>query len=164
MLARIRFLAGLSVARGCGFAGLAILTLMVGLSWDVPLACKVGGLLSLLVCIVLLLKAACAPYRPVRKTELWMMLEPDQRPAAAVAQRVMSATLQTCYLRFALIAAGLSAALLSLSIALQLGAAPFQVQISSHQRLAAHWKVPVPTVTPGAQQRPVVTGAGVADT
>jgi hypothetical protein len=122
MLARIESLAELSVGRGCGFAGLAILTFMIGLSWDPVLACRVGGLLALFVCALLLLKAWWAPYRSVRKTELWMMLEPSQRPVAAVAQRVIGATLQTCYLRFALLAAGLSAALLAMSISFQLAA------------------------------------------
>lgn len=154
MLARIESLAELSVARGCGFAGLAILTFMVGLSWDLALACKVGGLLALFVCMLLLLKTWRAPYRSVRKTELWMMLEPSQRPVAPVAQRVISATLQTCYLRFALLAAGLSAALLAMSISFQLAAAPMQEQASSDRRLAAHLKVPIAgLVTSGVSSR-----------
>jgi hypothetical protein len=65
MLARVEYLAELSVARGCGFAALAILTLMVGLSWDAALACRLGGVLVLLVCALLLLKAWRAPYRPI---------------------------------------------------------------------------------------------------
>jgi len=119
MLAAIEVLAEISVARGCGFAALAILTLMVGLSWDV-LASKVGGLLVLFGCMVLIVKAQRALRRPVRNTELWMMLGQGHRPSATFAQRVIGGILQTCYLRFALHAASLSAGLFALSVTLQL--------------------------------------------
>ena len=119
MLAAIEVLAEVSVARGCGFAGLAILTFMVGLSWDVVLASKVGGLLVLLGCSVLIVKAQRALRRPVRNTELWMMLDHGDRPSAAFAQRVIGEILRTCYLRFALHAVGVSAALLTLSLCLR---------------------------------------------
>src|SRR5262245_57566755 len=110
MSANIESLAERSVARGCGFAALAIFTLMVGLSWDGAVACEIGCLLMLLVCAILLLKAWRAPYRPFRRTELWMMLDRRQRPSPAVAQRVIGGMLRGCYMQFALHAAGLSAA------------------------------------------------------
>jgi hypothetical protein len=117
---RIERLAEISVARGCAFAGLAIFTFMIGLSWDMALASKVGGLLVLLVCMVLTVKAHRALRRPVHNTELWMMLGSDL-PSAPVAQRVLGAALRSCYLRFALHAATLSIVLLILSLGLQLG-------------------------------------------
>jgi hypothetical protein len=120
MPTRIDALAEISVARGCGFAALAIFTFMVGLSWDMVLACKVGGLLVLFVCVVLTVKAQRALRRSVRKTELWMMLDRRHRPCAAIAQRVMGETLRACYLRFALLTAGLSAALLAASLMMAL--------------------------------------------
>jgi hypothetical protein len=49
MIQTIEELAEISIARGCGFAALAIATLTVGLSWDMVLAAKTGGLLALLV-------------------------------------------------------------------------------------------------------------------
>lgn len=119
MLQRIESLAEISIARGCGFAALAIFTFMVGLSWDMALACKVGGLLVLLVCLILTVKAQHAPRRPVCKTELWMMLDGSHRPSADLAQCIIGPVLHVCYLRFALYAAGLAAALLALSLALQ---------------------------------------------
>jgi hypothetical protein len=118
MLARIEALAEVSVARGCGFAGLAILTLMLGLSWDFALACKVGGLLTLFVCLVLAAKAGLALRRPVRNTELWMLLERRDRPHPELAQSILGQALRTCYLRFALNAALLAVALLSTSLVL----------------------------------------------
>jgi hypothetical protein len=43
MIHTIEELGEISVARGCGLAALAIGTFMVGLSWDMVLAAKVGG-------------------------------------------------------------------------------------------------------------------------
>jgi hypothetical protein len=120
VLQKIELLAEISVARGCGFAALAILTFMLGLSWDMELASRVGGMLVLLVCIGLLIKARLAHERPVHRTELWMMLERGDRPNRAIAQRVIGPVLQTCYLRFALHSAAVSAGLLAVSVTLQL--------------------------------------------
>ena len=120
MLKQIEDAAETCVARGCGFAALAILTLTVGLSWDMTLASKVGGMLVLIACLVLLAKAWNAPRRPVQYTELWMMLDPHDRPDKRVAQRIVGRTLQGCYLRFARHAAFLSSALLGISLVLGL--------------------------------------------
>jgi predicted lysophospholipase L1 biosynthesis ABC-type transport system permease subunit len=120
--------------RGCGLAGLAIATLMVGLSWDMVLAAKVGGLLVLFVCMVLLGKAHRARRRRVERTELWLMLDRSERPGALHAQRIIGSVLRLCYLRFALHAAGLSALLLALSLSLQLHRGPADEVASIVQR------------------------------
>lgn len=135
MLRRIERLAEISVARGCGFAGLAIATFMLGLSWDMMLATKVGGLLLFLVCLVLLLKAWHAERRPHRTTELWGMLEESERPPAAIAQQVTSAALKQCYLRYARRTAGLAAILLAIS--LTLGLQPSAIGEHDSDRLLA---------------------------
>ena len=124
MLQKIEEVAEISVARGCGFAALAILTLMIGLSWDMMLASKVGGGLVLLVCMVLIVRARGALRQPVRNTELWMMLDACERPDPAVAQRVLGAALRTCYLRFALHAICLSIVFLTLSLSMHLVGKP----------------------------------------
>jgi len=116
----IENMAHLSVARGCGFAGLAIFTLMIGLSWDLPLAFKAGGLATLLACAVLLIKAHNAPKRPYKHTELWIILPPDRRPRAEIAQQVIGSVLRDVCMHFASHAALLSAAMLALSLILQL--------------------------------------------
>lgn len=118
MLESIEEQAEICVARACGFAALAIFTFMLGLSWDLALACKTGGVLVLAVSLILIVKGLRAADRPVRKTELWMTLEPNLRPNAVVAQRVLGAILRTCYLRFALHAASVSVWLLGVSLAL----------------------------------------------
>jgi hypothetical protein len=130
----IEELGEVSVARSCGLAGLAIATLMVGLSWDMVLAAKVGGLLVLFVCMVLLGKAHRARRRRVERTELWLMLDRSERPGALHAQRIVGSVLRLCYLRFALHAAGLSASLLALSLSLQLHRGPADEVASIVQR------------------------------
>ncbi len=101
MHSKLEQLAHLSVARGSGFVTLAITTVMVGLSGHMPTAFKAGGVLALLTCMVLLLKAAYAHRRRYRDTELWIMLDPDDRPSKATAQRIVGTTLRHMYLRFA---------------------------------------------------------------
>lgn len=113
---RIEGLATVSVGRGCGFAALGIGTFVLGLLHEPVLAFRAGGLLFLLVCFTLLLRAWHAQRRPYRSTELWVMLEPMERPQAAFAQQVISTALREAYLRFALHAAWLSFGMFSCSL------------------------------------------------
>lgn len=121
MLQRIEQAANVSVARGCGFAGLAIATMLFALSHDMSLALKTGGALSLLVCLVLVLKAYRVARKPYRRTEVWLMLRPEERPQPAIAQQIISTVLRETYLRFAL-HAGVSSAV-ALAMALVVAAA-----------------------------------------
>lgn len=125
---KLEQLAQLSVARGSGFVALAITTVMVGLSGHMPTAFKAGGVLALLTCMILLLKAAYAFRRRYRDTELWIMLDPDDRPAKATAQRVVGATLRHMYLTFARHFALGSTALLAGSLVLGLLGTPAESQ------------------------------------
>jgi hypothetical protein len=101
MIDRIEQLAFLSVARGCGFAALGIVVFFVALSNELTVALRSAGYLSLLVTVVLLLKAGLAWRQPYRQTEVWIMLKPAERPEATVAQQVISSVLREMYLRFA---------------------------------------------------------------
>jgi hypothetical protein len=112
MLRRIQRLARISVARGCAFAGLAIATLMVGLSGDMVAALEAGGILSLLVCVTLLAKAWLSGLRSYKSTEVWLMLRAEDRPDSAIAQELIGTALRDTCLRFAYYAAGLAAGLL----------------------------------------------------
>ncbi len=118
MLQTIERLAQLSVARGCGFAALAIFTMMIGLSPDPVMAFETGGTLCLLTCAVLLLKARNAPRRPYNSTELWVIIPKDQRPERATAQRLIGGVLQDVYYRFAWHAAMSAAMMLALALLL----------------------------------------------
>ncbi len=120
MIQKLEALAELSIARGCGFAGLGILTFMIGSVSDPVLAFKTGGLLTFLACAVLLIKARAARTRPYKRTELWVMMRKDERPDAAIAQQVIGNVLQDVYYRFAQQAAGLAILMLTTAGALAL--------------------------------------------
>jgi hypothetical protein len=108
--------AQISIARGCGFGLLAIFCMMVGLSGTPGLALKTGGLLCLLACFILTLKAHQSRTRSYKRTEVWLMLSKDQRPPAPVAQRVIGAALHDAYRQFALYYAVAAAAMLMLGL------------------------------------------------
>jgi hypothetical protein len=113
VIERIEDLAERSVARACGFAGIGILTFVVGLSGDMSLAFKAAGILTLLTCCVLLLKAGFAPQKPYKQTEVWLMLPRDERPSEQVAQKLIGTVLREVYLRFALHAAIIAVVMLA---------------------------------------------------
>lgn len=112
---RIDRLAQASVGRGFGFAMLAIITFMVGLSSDLLVALRAGGYLCLVVCLVMMWMALRASVKPYKRTELWLMLDPADRPQPAVAQLVISAARREALLVFALRSAWLSAATLAVA-------------------------------------------------
>ena len=115
--------AELSVARGCAFAALAIVTMMVGFMATPVSALKFGGIAGLLVSAVLLLKASRAHVKPYHSTELWLMLNPGERPVRETAQQVIGAALKAAYLQFAWRFAVGASALLGLALLLALIAA-----------------------------------------
>lgn len=120
MLHRIENLASFSIARGCGFAMLAIATTMIGLSFDAAQSLKVGAVLSLFTSLVLLAKALHAPFKPYQATELWLLLQPAERPPETIAQLIVSRILRMVYFRFALYFAYGALSLLALAIVLAL--------------------------------------------
>lgn len=112
MLETVEKLAEFSVARACGFAMLAILVMVVGLSSEPLIALQAAAILSLLTSMVLLLKAGLAEAKHYRSTELWLLLKPHERPHEAIAQRIITLALREAFLRFALYFASGAAALL----------------------------------------------------
>lgn len=120
MLQRIEQTAHISVARACGFAALAIFTFMVGLSGDMVSSLKAGGFLSLITSVILLLKAGFAARRPYKRTEVWLMLAPQDRPNSAIAQQIIGTALREAFLHFALHAASAAALLLGGAVLLSL--------------------------------------------
>lgn len=117
MFQQIEDLAHLSVGRGCGFAAIAILTFVVGLSDNMELALRCGGLFCMVLCLVLVLKAWNAPRRPYKQTELWLMIpKGDRPPAGGVAQDMISRCLRDASIYFAMHAAWMAAAMLALSV------------------------------------------------
>jgi multisubunit Na+/H+ antiporter MnhB subunit len=98
---QIHRLAVLSVRRGCGFAGLAIATVMAGLMFDHALAFKSGAALTAIVAIVLLFRGIVAPRRNFRETEVWYLLPRDSRPPGDHGGRVINGILRDVYLQHA---------------------------------------------------------------
>ena len=114
-LARIEAVADTVVRRACGFAGLAIFCVMVGLSFA-PLACvKAGATLTTLLGVVLAGKAWNAPQRPYRHTELWIALDKRHGLAESYAQRLIGTALRDTYIRYAELAGGTALALWALA-------------------------------------------------
>ncbi|HRD76864.1 MAG TPA: hypothetical protein PK264_13170 [Hyphomicrobiaceae bacterium] len=117
MLDQIEHAASVSIARACGFAMLGIATFLIGLSAvETTLMLKTGGILTLIVCLALVLKASLAAGQPYKSTEVWIMLPPEHRPGAAIAQQVIGTVLRETYLRFAIYASLLSAALFAAAL------------------------------------------------
>ncbi|MCB1478902.1 MAG: hypothetical protein R3D43_07550 [Tepidamorphaceae bacterium] len=98
---KLTILAFVSIARGCGFAGLGIFCLVAGLSYDPVLAAKTGAILTTGLAVILIFRAQQAPFRDYRKTELWVMLKKDERPVAEQAQKLTGQTLKDTYYTFA---------------------------------------------------------------
>jgi hypothetical protein len=117
---KVEELALISVSRAVGFAALAIGTTMIGLSADIMNCLKAGGILTLMTSLILLMKGLRAPQRDYKRTEVWIMMAPDDRPNAAVAQGVIGEVLKRTYLTFAFHLAIVSSGLLLLAMAFSL--------------------------------------------
>jgi hypothetical protein len=98
-----------TVLRACGFGSLAIFCIMIGLSFEPRAAFQAGGMLTLLMAAILMLKAYEARTKNHRRTEMWLYLTKEQRPPEAYAQRACAAVLQETYLTFARWAAAVAA-------------------------------------------------------
>ena len=90
------------VLRACGFGSLAIFCVMIGLSFAPRSAFQAGGFLSMVMTLVLLLKAYEARTKDHRRTEMWLYVEKDFRPPEAYAQWASATVLRDTYLTFAL--------------------------------------------------------------
>jgi hypothetical protein len=97
----MRKLAYESVARACGFGMLAIVCVMVGMSYDPHAVFKAGGFLTLIMTLILLLKARLALTQNHRKTEMWLYLPVESRPPESHAQWLTATVLRETYLTFA---------------------------------------------------------------
>jgi hypothetical protein len=94
--------AKLSVARGCGFALLAIACVMIGLMGTPVFALKIAGVFCAVIAAILMVRADLAPRMNFKDTEVWLMLEVAERPPPAVAQRIISGVLSRTFAEFGL--------------------------------------------------------------
>lgn len=104
----MRKVAFASVARACGFGMLAIVCIMVGMSFDPRAVFQAGGILTLMMTFILILKARYALTQNYKKTEMWLYLDKDFRPPEAYAQWAASTVLRDAYFTFAMYTALIS--------------------------------------------------------
>lgn len=98
---RIDYLAESVVRRGCGFALLAIFTVMWGLSYDLLLSLETGAILVTLCSSVLAVFAYKAPRQNHKSTELWVLLgKGEDLPPHYPPAQLLEVMRQT-YIRYA---------------------------------------------------------------
>ena len=97
----IRRIAYEIVLRACAFGSLAIFCIMIGLSFLPRAAFQAGGFLSLIMTMVLIIKAYEARTKDHRRMEMWLYLRKELRPPQAHAQQTISAVMRDTYLAFA---------------------------------------------------------------
>ena len=101
IMEEMRRIAYETVLRACGFASLAIFCVMIGLSFLPRSAFQAGGFLSLVMTLILLIKAYEARTKDHRRTEMWLYLSKESRPPQDYAQRTISILMRETYLLFA---------------------------------------------------------------
>jgi hypothetical protein len=101
IMEEMRRIAYETVLRACGFASLAIFCIMIGLSFLPRVAFQSGGFLSIVMTLVLVLKAREARTKDHRRTEMWLYLPKGSRPPQALAQKMISTVMRETYLQFA---------------------------------------------------------------
>jgi hypothetical protein len=88
--------------RACAFGSLAIFCVMIGLSFEPRAAFQAGGLLTMIMAAILILKSYLARTQDYRRTEMWLYLPKESRPPKAYAQWASATVLRETYLTFAL--------------------------------------------------------------
>lgn len=91
-----------TVLRACGFGSLAIFCVMIGMSFEPRMAFQAGGTLTTGMALILIYKAREAKTKDYRRTEMWLYLPKDFRPAEGSAQWATSTVMRDTYLTFAL--------------------------------------------------------------
>jgi hypothetical protein len=117
---RMRRIAFQTVQRACLFGALAIFCLMVGLSYELRLAFKAGGTMTILMAGILIYKAREARTKPYRKTEMWLYMPKHYRPPDDYAQWASATVLRETYLNFALWTSAIAVAMWAIALVLAL--------------------------------------------
>jgi len=94
-LERLEAMADLVIRRALGFASLAILLVVLSLSFQLALALRSGAILVTLVWLILLLKLAYVPSQDMRQSEIWLMVAERHSPDALSMQTAMRTAFAT---------------------------------------------------------------------
>ena len=98
---RIRYYAELSVLRALGFAGIGLMTLTLGLSFDPQLALRAAAVVLGITGAVLVAKSLNAAQRNYRRTEVWILLGRSIEFPEHRAQQIIGTVLKDTYSRYA---------------------------------------------------------------
>ena len=80
---------------------LAIICVMVGMSFNPRAVFQGGGILTLLMTFILILKARNALTKDYKKTEMWLILPENFRPPERYAQWATATVMRDAYFTFA---------------------------------------------------------------
>ena len=111
-----------AAARDAGFVALAAATLMLAFSFAPALSLSIGANIALGFAVGMVLRAACLSDDGIERTEAWLILQPQERPAGDAGRRLARDELQDVLLRFAKVAAGVAIILYAASLAVSLNA------------------------------------------
>jgi hypothetical protein len=111
-----------AAARDAGFVALAAATLMLAFSFAPALSLSIGANIALAFAIFMILRAVCLHSDGIERTEVWLILQPQERPAGDVGRRLARDELQDVLLRFARASAGAAIVLYGASLAVSLSA------------------------------------------
>lgn len=101
LMEKIREIAIACIGRAVMFGSLAIACVMIGFSFSPVSAFRSGALLTLMMSMVLIAKAATAHRKNPKYTEVWLYLDETSRPSDARAQLIFHAIMREVYARFA---------------------------------------------------------------
>ena len=97
----VRKVAVMCTARAVMFGTLAISCVMFAFAFSPPAAFRTGAVLTLIMAVVLLIKAHYVLYQQPKHTEVWLYLDERARPRDAEAARRFARVLREVYGRFA---------------------------------------------------------------
>ena len=109
-----------TVARDAFFAVLAGMVLMIGCSFDPPLALVIGASIAMLYTIVMLTRAFSLTEEKLSSDNHWLEIKPDERPDGAVGLTFARLRLQIAMLGAAKNAAGIASAMFAIGLLLDL--------------------------------------------
>lgn len=90
-----------TLVRDAGFFALAAIVLMIGFSFQPPLAFEIGATMALIFSLLLLGRCLLLTPERFRRSEVWRGLDPDERPAGEHGIRIARDYMEELLLRFA---------------------------------------------------------------
>jgi hypothetical protein len=113
-----------TVARDAIFVTLAASTLMLGFSFEPPLAFKIGATVALIFSLLLLTRSYFLTEERFLRSEAWLALTPEERPAGSHGRQLARAQLEELLLRFAKGSSGIASILYCSAMVLAASAGP----------------------------------------